>query len=95
MAVDKDTVKRIAKLARLSLDEDQIAAMEAELNALISWVEQLQDVDVEGVSPLTSVVESRLKMREDVVTDGGYAADLMKNAPLSEHNFFVVPKVVE
>jgi len=95
MAVDKDTVKRIAKLARLSLDEEQIAAMETELNALISWVEQLQEVDVDGVAPLTSVVESRLKMREDVVTDGGYAADLMKNAPLSEGNFFVVPKVVE
>jgi aspartyl-tRNA(Asn)/glutamyl-tRNA(Gln) amidotransferase subunit C len=95
MAVDKDTVRRIAKLARLALDEGQIAAMEQELNALISWVEQLHEVDVQGVPPLTSVVESRLKMREDVVTDGGYAADLMKNAPLSEGNFFVVPKVVE
>ena len=95
MAVDQDTVKRIAKLARLSLDEEQIAAMETELNALISWVKQLLDVDVEGVPPLTSVVESHLKMREDVVTDGGYAADLMKNAPLSESNFFVVPKFVE
>ena len=95
MAVDQDTVKRIAKLARLSLDEEQIAAMETELNALISWVEQLQEVDVEGVAPLTSVVESRLKMREDAVTDGGYAADLMKNAPQSENHFFVVPKVVE
>jgi aspartyl-tRNA(Asn)/glutamyl-tRNA(Gln) amidotransferase subunit C len=95
MAVNKDTVRRIAKLARLALDEGQIAAMELELNALISWVEQLHELDVEGVAPLTSVVESRLKMREDVVTDGGYAADLMKNAPLSEGHFFVVPKVVE
>jgi len=95
MSVDRDTVKRIAKLARIALDEDQIAAMEQELNALISWVRQLHEVDVEGVPPLTSVVESRLKMREDVVTDGGMGADLMKNAPLSEGNFFVVPKVVE
>jgi aspartyl-tRNA(Asn)/glutamyl-tRNA(Gln) amidotransferase subunit C len=95
MAVDKDTVKRIAKLSRIALDDDQIAAMETELNALISWVKQLHDVDVEGVPPLTSVVESHLKMRGDVVTDGGYVADLMKNAPLSESNFFVVPKVVE
>jgi len=95
MAVDRDTVKRIAKLARLAIAEDQAVTMEKELNALLAWVEQLQEVDVAGVEPMTSVVESRLKMREDVVTDGGYAADLMKNAPLSEGNFFVVPKVVE
>jgi aspartyl-tRNA(Asn)/glutamyl-tRNA(Gln) amidotransferase subunit C len=95
MAVDKDTVKRIARLARLALDEGQIAAMEQELNAMLALVEQLSEVDVTGVSPMTSVVESRLKMRDDVVTDGGYADDLMKNAPLSEGHFFVVPKVVE
>jgi aspartyl-tRNA(Asn)/glutamyl-tRNA(Gln) amidotransferase subunit C len=95
MAVDRDTVKRIAKLARLAIAEGQAVTMEKELNALLAWVEQLQEVDVAGVEPMTSVVESRLKMREDVVTDGGYAADLMKNAPLSEGNFFVVPKVVE
>jgi aspartyl-tRNA(Asn)/glutamyl-tRNA(Gln) amidotransferase subunit C len=95
MSVDRETVRRIARLARLGLDEDQAAAMEAELNALLSWVEQLQEVNVEGVPPMTSVVEQRLKMREDVVTDGGYAEDLMKNAPLAEDNFFVVPKVVE
>jgi aspartyl-tRNA(Asn)/glutamyl-tRNA(Gln) amidotransferase subunit C len=95
MAVDKDTVKRIARLARLALDEGQIAAMEQELNAMLALVEQLSEVDVTGVPPMTSVVESRLKMRDDVVTDGGYADDLMKNAPLSEGHFFVVPKVVE
>jgi len=95
MSVDRETVRRIARLARLGLDEDQAAAMEAELNALLSWVEQLQEVNVEGVPPMMSVVEQRLKMREDVVTDGGYAEDLMKNAPLAEDNFFVVPKVVE
>ena len=95
MSVDKETVQRIAKLARIALDESQTAAMEQELNALLSWVEQLQDVDVEGIAPMTSVVEQRLKMRDDVVTDGGYAEDLMKNAPQAEGHFFVVPKVVE
>lgn len=95
MSVDKDTVKRIARLARLSLDDDQARHMEAELNAILAWVAQLDEVDVAGVVPLTSVVEQRLALREDVVTDGGYPADLMKNAPLSEGNFFVVPKVVE
>jgi len=95
MSVDKETVQRIAKLARIALDETQTAAMEQELNALLSWVEQLQEVDVEGVAPMTSVVEQRLKMRDDVVTDGGYAEDLMRNAPQSEGHFFVVPKVVE
>ncbi|HEY4265177.1 MAG TPA: Asp-tRNA(Asn)/Glu-tRNA(Gln) amidotransferase subunit GatC [Micropepsaceae bacterium] len=95
MSVDRETVRRIARLARLAVDEDQTAAMETELNALLSWVEQLSEVDVTGVDPMTSVVEQKLKMREDIVTDGGYAADLMKNAPQSEDNFFVVPKVVE
>lgn len=95
MSVDKETVRRIAKLARIALDETQAVAMEQELNALLSWVEQLQEVNVEGVAPMTSVVEQRLKMRDDVVTDGGYAEDLMKNAPQSEGHFFVVPKVVE
>jgi aspartyl-tRNA(Asn)/glutamyl-tRNA(Gln) amidotransferase subunit C len=95
MSVDKETVRRIAKLARIALDDSQAAAMEQELNALLAWVEQLQEVNVEGVAPMTSVVEQRLKMRDDVVTDGGYAEDLMKNAPLAEGHFFVVPKVVE
>lgn len=95
MSVDKDTVRRIAKLARLALDDAQAADMEKELNALLSWVEQLSDVNVDGVAPMTSVVEQRLKMRDDAVTDGGYPDDLMKNAPQVENHFFVVPKVVE
>jgi aspartyl-tRNA(Asn)/glutamyl-tRNA(Gln) amidotransferase subunit C len=95
MSVDKDTVRRIARLARLALDEGQIAAMESELNAMLAWVEQLQEVDCAGVEPMTSVVAQRLKMRDDMVSDGGYPDDLMKNAPLSEDHFFVVPKVVE
>jgi aspartyl-tRNA(Asn)/glutamyl-tRNA(Gln) amidotransferase subunit C len=95
MAVDKDTVRRIARLARLQLEESQVAPLEQELNAMLAWVEQLQDVNVDGVEPMTSVVAQKLALREDVVTDGGYADDLMKNAPLSEDHFFVVPKVVE
>ena len=95
MSVDKDTVRRIAKLARIGLDDPQAAEMEAELNALLAWVEQLSEVDCENAEPMTSVVAHRLRMREDVVTDGGYADDLMKNAPQSENHFFVVPKVVE
>jgi aspartyl-tRNA(Asn)/glutamyl-tRNA(Gln) amidotransferase subunit C len=95
MSVDQDTVRRIAKLARLALDDAQATDMEKELNALLSWVEQLSDVDVERVAPMTSVVEQRLRMREDVITDGGYPDDLMKNAPQVENHFFVVPKVVE
>ena len=95
MSVDEDTVKRIARLARLALDEAQAASMKDELNALIAWVEQLREVNVDGVPPMTSVVEQKLKMRSDEVTDGGYPDDLMKNAQMSENHFFVVPKVVE
>jgi aspartyl-tRNA(Asn)/glutamyl-tRNA(Gln) amidotransferase subunit C len=95
MAVDEQTVKRIARLARLALDDAQAVSMKDELNALIAWVEQLQEVEVEGVPPMTSVVAQKLKTRSDDVTDGGYPDDLMKNAPMTENHFFVVPKVVE
>jgi aspartyl-tRNA(Asn)/glutamyl-tRNA(Gln) amidotransferase subunit C len=95
MAVDEETVKRIARLARLALDDAQAVSMKDQLNALIAWVAQLQEVDVEGVPPMTSVIAHKLKMRDDEVTDGGYPDDLMKNAPMSENHFFVVPKVVE
>jgi aspartyl-tRNA(Asn)/glutamyl-tRNA(Gln) amidotransferase subunit C len=95
MSVDKDTVQRIARLAKLAMDEDRLAPMADELNAILDWVEQLSEVDVEGVEPLTSVVAQSLKMREDVVDDGGYPEDVTKNAPLTEDNFYVVPKVIE
>ena len=95
MAVDKDTVRRIAKLARIALEEERVAPMMAELNGILAWVAQLEEVKVEDVSPMTSVVEQKLKMREDRVTDGGYADALMKNAPQADDHFFVVPKVVE
>jgi aspartyl-tRNA(Asn)/glutamyl-tRNA(Gln) amidotransferase subunit C len=95
MSVDKDTVRRIAKLSRLAVDEQRVGAMVGELNGILSWVEQLKEVNVEGVAPLTSVVEQKLKMRDDVVTDGGNADALMSNAPSDVDHFFVVPKVVE
>jgi aspartyl-tRNA(Asn)/glutamyl-tRNA(Gln) amidotransferase subunit C len=95
MPVDRETVQRIARLGRLKLDEAHIAPMQAELNGILAWVEQLSALDVEGVAPMTSVVESHLSMRADKVTDGGYPDDLMKNAPQGDDHFFVVPKVVE
>jgi aspartyl-tRNA(Asn)/glutamyl-tRNA(Gln) amidotransferase subunit C len=95
MSVDKDTVRRIAKLARLALDEGRVDSMAQELNGIVTWMEQLNEVDVTGVAPMTSVVEQTLKMRDDLVTEGGNADALMANAPGSEDHFFVVPKVVE
>ncbi len=95
MSVDKDTVRRIARLARLAFSDEKCEPMAAELNGIFKWVEQLNEVNVEGVPALTSVVEQRLKMRDDVVTDGGNADALMANAPGGEDHFFVVPKVVE
>ncbi len=95
-AVDENTVRRIARLARIAVEgEERLAPMAAELNGIFTWVEQLQEVDVAGVEPMTSVVAQRLKMREDVVTEGGNADALMANAPDGEDHFFVVPKVVE
>ncbi len=95
MSVDDKTVRRVAKLARLALPEERVAPMAGELNRILQWVEQLNEVDVASAPPLTSVVEADLKRRPDRVTDGGYADDLMKNAPQSEDHYFVVPKVVE
>jgi aspartyl-tRNA(Asn)/glutamyl-tRNA(Gln) amidotransferase subunit C len=95
MSVDKDTVRRIAKLARLAVPEERQAAMAAELNGILQWVEMLNAVDVEGVPAMTSVVAQKLKWRQDLVTDGGQAAAITANAPDGEDHFFVVPKVVE
>jgi len=95
MSVDKDTVRRIAKLSRIALDEARVAPMVDELNGIFAWVQQLNEVNIDGVPPMTSVVEQRLKMREDKITDGGNANELMASAPQGEDHFFVVPKVVE
>jgi aspartyl-tRNA(Asn)/glutamyl-tRNA(Gln) amidotransferase subunit C len=95
MSVDKDTVRRIAKLARLALDEERVDPMAQELNGIMTWAQQLNEVDVTGIAPMTSVVAQKLRMRDDVVTEGGAADALMTNAPGGEDHFFVVPKVVE
>ena len=89
------TVRRAARLARLAIPEERLAPMVAELNGIMEWVEQLNELDTDHVEPMTSVRPMRLYRRADVVTDGGYPEDIVKNAPMSEDNFFVVPKVVE
>ena len=95
MSVDSQTVKRVAHLARIAIDEKRAETMRDELNAILGFVEQLQEVDVDGVEPMTSVVHMEMKKREDQVTDGSKADDIVANAPASEDNFFMVPKVVE
>jgi aspartyl-tRNA(Asn)/glutamyl-tRNA(Gln) amidotransferase subunit C len=95
MSVDKTTVRRIAKLARIALPEERVEPVMAELNGIFGWIEQLQAVDVEGVEPMTSVVAHKLRLRDDVVTAGGDASAIVANAPHSEDNLFVVPKVME
>jgi aspartyl-tRNA(Asn)/glutamyl-tRNA(Gln) amidotransferase subunit C len=95
MSVDLTTVKRVAKLARLAVTEDEAQRMMGELNGILGFVEQLAEVDVDGVEPMTSVTPMAMKKRADVVTDGNIAARIVANAPLTDKNFFQVPKVVE
>ena len=95
MSVDLATVRRIAHLARIEVSQAEAPHLQAEINAILKFVEALNSVDVEGVEPMTSVLPMPLPMREDVVTDGGIAAKVLLNAPLTEDSFFVVPKVVE
>jgi aspartyl-tRNA(Asn)/glutamyl-tRNA(Gln) amidotransferase subunit C len=95
MSVDADTVRRIAHLARIAVAEDEVEHLKGELNAMLAFVEQLQEVNVAGVEPMTSVTPMTMKKRADVVNDGGIAEDIVKNAPQSDDNFFLVPKVVE
>lgn len=96
MAIEEKDVRKAARLARLALPEERIAPMAQELGSILAWIEQLNEVDIEGVEPMTSAEEGlMLPMREDAVTDGGDPARVLKNAPKSEDGFFVVPKVVE
>ena len=95
MSVDANTVRRIAHLARIAVAENEIEHLKGELNAMLAFVEQLSSVKVEGVEPMTSVTPMTMKKRVDAVTDGDIAGDIVKNAPMSEENFFLVPKVVE
>ncbi len=95
MSVDTATVKRVARLARIKVTDEEAERMTGELNGILRFVEQLDEVDISGVEPMTSVVEQVMKKRADVVTDGGYPEDIVANAPASEDSFFMVPKVVE
>lgn len=95
MSVDAATVRRIARLARIDVPEADVAGLQGEINAILGFVEQLGEVNVDGVEPMTSVMPMALKMRDDVVTDGEQAARVTINAPQSEDNYFLVPKVVE
>ena len=95
MSVDLQTVKRVARLARIAVSEDDAARVTGELNAILGFVEQLNEVDVSGVEPMTSVIPMEMKKRQDEVTDGNKADDIVANAPATDENFFLVPKVVE
>lgn len=95
MSVDIDTVRRVARLARIAVTDEEAARMTGELNTILGFVEQLNEVDVAGIEPMTSVTPMAMRKRQDVVTDGNKAADIVANAPATEENFFLVPKVVE
>ena len=95
MSIDRDTARRVAKLARIKVEEDALDALAGEFNAILGFVEQLNEVDVDGVEPMTSVTPMRLKRREDTVTDGDQPDKILANAPDAREGFFAVPKVVE
>jgi aspartyl-tRNA(Asn)/glutamyl-tRNA(Gln) amidotransferase subunit C len=95
MSIDATTVRRIAHLARLAVADDEVEHLRGEINAILAFVEQLSEVDVDGVEPMTSVTPMVMKKRPDVVTDGGDADAVLQNAPSAERNYFLVPKVVE
>lgn len=95
MSVDAATVRRIAHLARIAVTDDEVPHLQGELNAMLAFVEQLSEVNVEGVEPMTSVTPMQMKKRADVVTDGDIADQVVANAPATEDHFFLVPKVVE
>jgi aspartyl-tRNA(Asn)/glutamyl-tRNA(Gln) amidotransferase subunit C len=95
MSVDQKTVRRIAQLARIAVTDEDIPHLQGELNAILSFVEQLNEVNVDGVEPMTSVTPMTMKKRQDGVTDGGYPEKVLRNAPARQDTFFVVPKVVE
>ncbi|MCW6510070.1 Asp-tRNA(Asn)/Glu-tRNA(Gln) amidotransferase subunit GatC [Lichenifustis flavocetrariae] len=95
MSVDQATVRRIATLARIAVSEDEVPHLQGELNAILAFVAELDEVDVSGVEPMTSVTPMALPLRADVVTAGGIAEAVLRNAPMSEDGYFVVPKVIE
>ena len=95
MNVDETTVRRIARLARIKITDDEAKSLEKELSQILNWVEQLDEIDTKDVEPMTRVVAQELKQRKDEVTDGEIADDVIRNAPMADDHFYVVPKVVE
>ena len=95
MSVDKATVQKVASLARIAISEAEADKLVPELNNILGWIEQLGEVDTSGVAPMTAVIPNTLRLREDVVTEGGQRDAILQNAPQGEHGFFTVPKVVE
>jgi aspartyl-tRNA(Asn)/glutamyl-tRNA(Gln) amidotransferase subunit C len=95
MSVDQATVRRIARLARIRISDNEVPKLEGELNHILGWIEMMDEVDTDNVEPMTSVVENTMRLREDVVSDGGYPEQVTGNAPATDENFFMVPKVVE
>ena len=95
MSVDAATVRRIAQLARIAVTDQEVPGLQGELNAMLAFVEQLNEVNVDDVEPMTSVIPMEMKQRPDVVNDGGIADDVVRNAPETQDHFFLVPKVVE
>jgi aspartyl-tRNA(Asn)/glutamyl-tRNA(Gln) amidotransferase subunit C len=95
MSVDTNTVRHIARLARIAVSDAEVAALAPELTNILGWIEQLQEVDVSGIEPMTAVIPNTLRLREDVVTEGDRRDEILANAPVAEHGFFAVPKVIE
>jgi aspartyl-tRNA(Asn)/glutamyl-tRNA(Gln) amidotransferase subunit C len=95
MSVNTEQVRHIARLARIAMSDSEVEAMVPELNNILGWVEQLGEVETEGVEPLTAVIDQKLRLRDDVVTDGNIRDAVLANAPAAEHGFFAVPKVIE
>ena len=95
MSVDTNTVRKIASLARIAVSDGEVEAMTGELNNILGWVEQLGEVDTDGIEPLHTVIPNQLRLRDDVITDGNIRDKVLANAPQAEHGFFAVPKVIE
>ena len=95
MSVDAPTVRHIARLARIAVSDAEVEALAPELSNILGWIEQLREVDVAGVEPMTAVIPNELRLRDDVVTDGNRRDEILANAPVAEHGFFAVPKVIE
>ena len=95
MSVDAATVKRIGRLARIRIEDHEVESYQGEINAILGFVEQLAEINVDGIEPMTSVTPMTLRRRDDAITDGGYAEQIVANAQLAEDNFFMVPKVIE